>query len=218
MNVNIARTNMVQQQVRPWNVFDSRILNAMSIVPRERFVLPKFQHLAFSDAFVPIGHNQVTLPPAVAGRILQVLNITSEDRVLEIGTGTGYFTALISHLAKSVLSVEINPDLSMQAAELFKEIKELHSTKITLEISDAVYGKPSEPPFDVIVFTGSLPLLPKILLEQLKMDGRLFVVLGTFPMKATLITRAKNGWTETSLFETDIPPLINAPNLPQFQF
>jgi len=216
MDFNLARSNMVQKQVRAWEVLDARILNLLTLIPREQFVsAPKA--LAFSDTFVPIGFDQVTLPAKIVGRALQALQITNTESVLEIGTGTGYLTALLCHLAKKVTSLEIIPELSFEAKQHLKTLK-LHNA--TLEVGNGMEGWPNHGPYDVIILTGSVPLLPKILREQLSIQGRLFAVVGQPPtMSALLITRmTKELWQEKALFETDIPPLLHGPKPKSFHF
>lgn len=217
MDLNIARFNMVQQQVRPWDVLDTNILDLLSTVPREHFVPAEFQALAFSDTAIPIGHEQVMLPPKIVGRMLQALELDKQETILEVGTGTGYVTALLACLAKRVVSLEINASLSQQAALL---LKKLEFRNVQLEVGDGTLGCPQYAPYDAIVFTGSLPLLPKILREQVSIDGRIIAILGKEPvMSAVLLTRAdKDRWVERRLFETVVPPLINAPQMEQFQF
>jgi protein-L-isoaspartate(D-aspartate) O-methyltransferase len=217
MDLNIARFNMVQQQIRPWGVLDTNILDLLSTVPREHFVLPGFEHLAFCDAAIPIGYGQVMLPPKIVGRMLQALQLDNQETILEVGTGTGYMTALLACLAKKVISLEIIPELSQQAGEL---LKTLESRNIQLEVGDAASGWLPAAPYDVIVFTGSLPYVPTVLREQISIDGRIVAIIGNQPvMSVVLLTRVgKDRWVERRLFETVVPPLINAPQMEQFQF
>lgn len=208
---------MIEQQVRAWGVLDEHLLNLMSSLPRENFVPAAYKKLAFSDTFIPIGHNQVMLSPKITGRILQALAIDPNESVLEIGSGTGYLTALLCQLAKKVTSIEIFPDLSREAE---KNLRELSLPNVTLEVGDGIQGFASHAPYDVIILTGSVPFLPKIFREQLQINGRLFAILGESPaMSATLLKRVnKKHWTEQVLFETDIPPLLNVPKRSHFQF
>ncbi len=217
MDFNTARFNMVQQQIRPWDVFDPQILELFATIPREQFVPQDFQQLAFSDTFLPIGHNQVIFPPKLTGRILQSLNLRKEHSVLEIGTGTGYLTALLSQLAKRVTTIEIIPEL---AKEALQNLKSLNLHNITLLIGDGLQTCTNEDRYDVIILTGSLPILPKILREQLSINGKLFAVIGKSPaMSALLLTRInKEYWREKILFETELPPLLYSSKKPGFQF
>ncbi len=217
MEVNIARSNMVQQQVRAWDVLDPSVLEIMSQIPRELFVAKEFQQLAFSDAFVPIGFDQVSLKPNIIGRMLQALQLNKKDSVLEVGTGTGYITALAAHFVKSIISIEIIPELSQIAKGL---LRNLGIFNVNLEVGNAATGYSIHAPYDVIMMTGSVPCLPKGLIDQLAFNGRLFVVVGNSPaMSALLITRHnKNRFTDKILFETDIPPLQNAEQPNKFRF
>lgn len=217
MNVNLARFNMVQQQVRTWDVLDPRILELMALIPREKFVPPDFQQLAFSDTFIPIGHNQVMLPPKIVGRILQSLALNKRDSVLQIGTGTGYITSILCQLAKKITAVEINPELAKQT---LKNLKELGLHNFVLEVGDAMPGWPNNAPYDAIILTGSVPVLPKSLGNELAINGRLFAVIGKSPaMSAIVLTRLdKEQWSKQVLFETNIPPMIPTTKVEDFQF
>ena len=217
MDFNTARFNMVQQQIRTWNVLDLHILDLLGTTPREKFVPKPYQLLAFSDTSIPIGYNQVMLPPKLVGRILQSINLQPEETILEIGTGTGYMTALLSQLAQEVVSFEIIPALAKEARQ---NIKTLNLQNTLIEVGDGVNGYLNKhAPFDAIVLTGSLPFLPRILREQLAIQGRLFAVVGNGPaMSAMLLTRIdEEQWEEKCLFETEIPPLTH-PTIQHFQF
>lgn len=217
MNVEQARFNMIEQQVRPWEVLDQRVLDLMGSVPRELFVPQGYRDLAFADTGLPIGHGQQMLAPKLQARALQSLDVQPSDRVLEVGTGTGYLTGLLARLAHHVYSVELFEALSTYARQA---LAGLRITNVTLEVGDAAAGWDRHAPYDVIVMTGSVPRLPASLREQLTQGGRLFVVVGDAPaMEALLVTRvAPDQWRETSLFETSIPPLVNAPEPPRFVF
>lgn len=218
MNTHTARLNMVQQQVRTWDVTDPQVLHVMSLIPRERFVLPEYQNLAFSDAFIPIGENQVALPPNMVGRFLQSLKLKNQDKVLEIGTGTGYITSLLSHLVKTVVSLEIYPALSEKAEQILHKLNLPHH--IILETQNGASGFADEGPYDAIFVTGSLDYFSKPLLENLGPGGRIVGILGNSPaMSAVLMTRIdKDRFTKQILFETDVPRLLAAPQQEQFQF
>jgi protein-L-isoaspartate(D-aspartate) O-methyltransferase len=216
-NMREARFNMIEQQIRTWEVLDPTVLQLLSDVPRENFVSEEYQGLAFADIEIPLGHGQTMLSPKLEGRILQALNVQKSHSVLHIGTGSGYFTALLCSLAKQVISVEIEADLSAQAA---KNLTKNNIQNVTLEVADGVLGRPSYEHYDVIVYTGSSPVEPANARQQLNIGGVMFMVLGEAPvMQATLIQRvSKAGFTEVVLFETCIPELINAQQAQQFEF
>lgn len=206
MNIELARHNMIEQQIRPWEVLDQRVLDTIESTPRERFMPVAYRNVAFSDVEVPIGHGETTLPPRVEGRMLQALDIRPDDRVLEIGTGCGYTTALLAKLGRQVFSIEIHEALSAQAAT---RLEAEGFTNITLETGNAAEGWHDHAPYDVIAVTGGLPYLPDTLRDNLAVGGRLFAIVGTAPtMEALLVTRlGDNEWQSESLFETVIPPL-----------
>lgn len=217
MNFEQARFNMVEQQVRPWNVLDPDVLTVMSDVPRENFVPAQYRNTAYTDYAVPLAHHQEMLKPVVVGRLLQALNIQPDEIVLEVGTGSGYVTACLSKLASYVYSVDINPDFLPMAQ---KNLTSLEIDNVTLETGDASKGWAERPEYDVIAITGSMPEVPESYKNSLVIGGRLFVVSGTSPsMQAKLITRvAENDWSEENVFETDLPALTNAEKEPEFSF
>ena len=221
-----ARFNMIEQQIRTWEVLDPTVLQLLNDVPRENFVPEEYLGLAFADIEIPIGFNvnagQTMLSPKLEGRILQALKVQKTHSVLHIGTGSGYFTALLASFAKHVISVEIEADLSAQAA---KNLAKNNIQNVTLEVADAVLGRPSDHLanmqfYDVIVYTGSSPVEPAGVRQQLNIGGVLFIVLGEAPaMQATLIQRvSKTGFKQDVLFETCIPELMYAPQAQQFEF
>ena len=212
-----ARFNMIEQQIRPWEVLDERVLELMAEVPREDFVPEACRSLAYTDTAIPLGDGQVMMPPKLAARILQALDIRPTETVLEVGTGSGYFTALLARLARHVFSVDINPDMTRQAQEKLAA-HGIHN--VTLETGDGARGWEKHAPYDVIVLTGSVPVLPDSVREQLRTGGRLLAIVGDSPvMEVKLITRrGESDWTEESLFETDLPPLMNAPQPDRFHF
>jgi protein-L-isoaspartate(D-aspartate) O-methyltransferase len=217
MNVEQARANMVEQQIRPWEVLDQDVLDLLYFVPREEFVPAKHRSLAFSDLEIPIGEGETMWAPKLEARVLQELNARKTDRVLEVGTGSGYLTALLSHRAAHVFSVEIKPKL----AAFGRANLERHGAEnVTLEIGDAARGWPSHAPYDVIVLTGSTPILPGAFVEQLSPGGRLFAVVGEPPvMTARIVAAAAPGaWRSIDLFETVIAPLVNAERPSRFRF
>ena len=216
----VARFNMIEQQIRTWDVLDPTVLQLLNDVPRERFVPAEYQSLAFADIEIPLGNKQTMLSPKLEGRILQALNVQKHQHILHIGTGSGYFTALLASLAKHVDSIEINAELSAQAAE---NLAKNNITNVTLTVADGILGQPCEnnkQQFDAIVYTGSSPREPAGVRQQLRVGGVLFMVLGNAPaMQATLIQRvAESGFKEDVLFETCLPTLINAPQIRRFEF
>lgn len=217
MNIEKARHNMIEQQIRPWDVIDQRVLDLLQRIPREDFVLPEYRSLAFTDMELPIGCDQVMMEPKLEARMLQSLAIKPDDRVLEIGTGSGYVTAMLAALASEVTSVEIEPALQQQAE---RNLTTKGIGNVTLHQGDAANGWQDGQPYNVIVVTGSLPALPKTLKDNLQVGGRLFAVVGSAPvMTAQLITRINsNEWREESLFETVVPPLRNSQVTEKFEF
>jgi len=208
MNVEAARAQMLGQQIRAWEVLDDRVLSALEQTPRERFVPEDYRDLAFADTEIPLAHGQAMLAPKIEGRLLQALRIEPIDDVLEIGTGTGFFTACLARLARRVQSVDIFPDFIDSArAKLAAE----GCGNVELKVEDAneleLPGR-----FDAIALTASLPVLDDAFVRMLKPGGRLFVVVGRAPiMEARLITLQPSGdTTSQSLFETVLTPLINA--------
>lgn len=208
MNIEQARFNMVEQQVRPWDVLDQRVLDLLMTVPREAFVPDHLRALAFIDTMLPIGDGEVMLEPKLQARMVQELDIQPGDKVLEIGTGSGYLTALLANSAARVISVELNPALSDAAAQ---RLAVQGIENVTLAQGNAANGWEAEQPYDVIAVTGSLPLIPPGLKESLQVGGRMFIVVGEADapmMEVILVTRlSADEWRQTILFETVIPPL-----------
>jgi len=217
LDFNLARQKMLDQQIRPWEVIDERVLDAIAYSPREDYVPPRYRTLAFVDMNIPLGHAQVMMAPKLEARLLQELKVRPIDKVLEIGTGSGYVTSLLALLGKHVHSVEIFPEFSA-AAQQTLNAHGVHN--VTLEAGDAARGWERHAPYDAIFVSGSLPLLPHALKEQLTHGGRLIAVVGQSPvMEARLITRVDAAnFREHSLLETDLPPLINADAPPRFRF
>ncbi len=217
MNLEQARANMVEQQIRPWEVLDQEVLDLLYVVPREQFVPERHRSLAFSDLEIPIGEGERMWAPKIEARVLQELNVRKTDRALEVGTGSGYLSALLSHRAAHVFSVEIKPGL----AAFGRSNLERHGAEnVTLETGDAAHGWPGHAPYDVIVLTGSTPVLPRAFAEQLAPGGRVFAVVGEPPvMTARIVVAASPGaWHSSDLFETVIAPLVNAERPPRFRF
>lgn len=217
-----ARFNMIEQQVRPWDVLDDRVLEIMGRLPRERFVPDAYQGLAYADTEIPIGPlpSQHMLPPKIVGRLLQALDIQLTDRIYEIGTGTGYLTACLAELGEAVHSIEIDRDLADRARELLIEAGT--PGRIEIQAKDAFADEHDAAPFAVIAVTGSLPTPAPLstLREQLTEGGRLFAFVGQAPvMEAVRITRLRdNQYRQESLFETCVPALVNAPEPEAFVF
>lgn len=212
-----ARFNMIEQQIRTWEVLNPKILQLLHEVPREHFVGLAYQGLAFADIEIPLAHGQSMLSPKLEARILQSLNIQPTDQVLHIGTGSGYLTALLAHMAEHVISLDINAELSATAAYKLAE-HDIHN--VSIELANGINGFNPRKPYDVIVFTGSSPVEPPHVRQQLKVGGTMFMVLGTAPaMEATLVERvSETMFTETVIFETCIPELDNATQANGFQF
>jgi len=217
MNFEQARFNMVEQQVRPWDVLDADVLTVMSEVPRENFVPVAYKNTAYTDYAVPIGNNQEMLKPVLVGRLLQALHLQPDEIVLEIGTGTGYLTACLAKLASYVYSVDINADFIPEAQ---KNLTSLGIDNVTLQTGDAAKGWAERPQYDAIVITGSMPEVPQAYKDSLEIGGRLFVVSGQSPaMHAKLITRVSStNWSEENILETDLPALENSQPEPEFSF
>lgn len=213
-----SRFNMVEQQIRPWDVLDPKVLELFKQVPRENFVPKQFKGLAFADIEVPLGEGQQMLSPKIEGRILQALAIKPADKVLEIGTGAGYLTALMAKQAKQVDSIELHAKLSAQAA---KNLAAQKIKNVSLIVGDGTEGLAAKAPYDVIVFTGALSIPPtQQLEEQLAVGGRMFFVVGEPPaMEAMLVERiASDIFKRDALFETCLPLLANAPKEKRFTF
>jgi len=215
MNFEQARFNMVEQQIRPWYVLDQRVLDVILATPREDFVPEAFRRLAFCDTRIPIGEGQVMMTPKVEARLLQALLVQPGDRALEIGTGSGYLTALLARMAGRVTSVDVFERFTREAAD---KLRRHGFDNVRLETGDAVRGWAAGAPYDAIAVTGSVPVLERHFQEQLAVGGRLFVIVGEPPiMEALLVTRvADDEWWSDSLFDTSIPSLVGAPRRERF--
>ena len=217
MNIEQARHNLIEQQIRPWDVLDDQVLATVMRCPREDFVAPAQRNLAFVDMELPIGHGERMMFPRMEARMLQSLQVQPGDRILEVGTGSGFVTMLLASLGGSVYSVEINEELAQAARKRLAD----HGVKnVAITVGDASKGWGSHQPYDVIAITGSLPSLPESFKNDLQIGGRLFAVIGSGPvMEARLITRSNaNEWTEQVLFETCLAPLKNTIAQKEFRF
>ena len=216
-DIEHARFNMVEQQIRTWEVLDQNVLDLLFAVRREEFVPPQYRSLAFFDMEIPLGQGEYMLAPKLEARMLQELAIKPTDRILEVGTGSGYMTALLAKRGAQVTSVEIIAEFSTAAAA---KLKAHDIVNVTVEVGDAARGWGQHAPYDVIVLTGSVPVLADEFQRSLKPGGRLLAVVGEAPVMVTrLITRADGGGCGTAgLFETCIPALRNAPQPERFVF
>lgn len=217
MNFEQARFNMVEQQIRTWEVLDARVLELLEKTHREDFVPVRYRKMAFTDMAIPMDHDQSMMKPVVEGRLLQALELQDDETVLEIGTGSGFITACLAQLAKQVVSVDIHADFTSGAEAKLKE-KDIQN--VELETGDAMTGWQPEQAHDVLVVTGSVEDIPDHFRGWVNPGGRMFVVCGDEPaMEAKLLTKLNaTEWREESLFETDLARLVNAETSPEFEF
>lgn len=217
MNFEQARLNMVEQQIRPWEVLDQTVLDAVAAIPRDEFVPDAYRTLAYSDIAVPLGYGEEMMTPKLEARLLQSLNLDPNDRALEVGTGSGYLTALLAHLAGHVTSIEINPALLGSAEQ---KLAAHNFSNCHLEQGDGIDGWSERQPYEAIVLTGSVAGKVPAVERQLTIGGRLFVVIGSSPvMEACLVTRVgESEFTTESLFETDLKPLAGGETRARFNF
>ena len=217
MNVELARFNMIEQQIRPWEVLDSQVLDLLFVVKREDFVPAAYRNLAFADMEIPLGNGQVMLAPRVEAKLLQELSLKKTDKVLEIGTGSGYMAALLAARAEHVVSLECRPELADFARQ---NLERAGIANVDVEVADGANGWAARGPYDAIVVSGSVPVLPDALLKQLRLGGRLAVIVGEAPvMEAQLITCTADGIYNTiNLFETVVPALDGTPAKDGFSF
>ena len=221
MNIELARFNMIEQQIRPWDVLDAGVLELLAVVRREDFVPAAYRALAFVDTEVPLptttGATQAMLAPRVEARLLQELAVHKHERVLEVGAGSGFMASLLAHKAQHVITLEIDPDLARFARANLQRAGVMNATVVE---ADGANGWRSEAPFDVIVLSGSVPELPEALLAQLKSGGRLVAIVGHEPvMRAVLVTRnSEAGLNRQVLFDTVAPRLLGFEEPTKFRF
>ena len=217
MNFEQARFNMIEQQIRPWDVLDASVLALLAVVKREDFVPAAYRNMAFTDTELPLGGGQHMLAPRVEARLLQELQLQRHEKVLEIGTGSGYMAALLGHKAQQVFSLERDAQLAAQARESLRRAGVLN---VTVLEADGAAGLPGEAPFDAILLSGSVAQLPQALLDQLKVGGRLVAVVGEEPvMVARRVRRAgERDFQSEVLFDTVLPRLAGFEPAPAFHF
>jgi len=217
MNIEQARFNMIEQQIRPWEVLDQGVLSLLAVVKREDFVPPACRALAFFDTEVPLPEGQAMLAPKVEARLLQALHVARHERVLEIGAGSGHMAALLAHKVQQVISLEIRPTLVALARANLRHAGIANATVLE---ADGSRGLPDEAPFEAIVLSGSVAEVPQALLDQLKPGGRLLAIVGSEPvMQATLITRvAATQFKREALFDTVAPRLQGFAEPAPFRF
>lgn len=217
MNLEQARFNMIEQQIRPWDVVDAGVLGLLSAVRREDFVPPAHQALAFVDMEIPLGHGECMLAPRVEARLLQDAAVMGGENVLEIGAGSGFMAALLAHRALRVISLEINPELARMART---NLQKSGIRNVEVREFDGSKGAPGEGPFDVILLSGSVAQVPQKLLQHLKVGGRLITIVGDEPvMRATVVTRTgEASFTTLQPWDTVAPRLLNFPEPSHFQF
>jgi protein-L-isoaspartate(D-aspartate) O-methyltransferase len=217
MNIEQARFNMIEQQIRPWDVLDQDVLTLLGIVKRENFVPAAYRDIAFADLEIPLPAGQHMLAPRVEARVLQELAVNKHESVLEIGAGSGYMAALLAHRGRQVVTVDIKPEL-VELARANLAANGVMNAEVVL--GDGSRGWPAAAPCDVICVSGGMPVLPQELLEQLKIGGRLAVFVGTAPiMRAQIILRIdEKQFRVADVFDTFVEPLVNAMELPRFKF
>ena len=217
MNIEQARFNMIEQQIRPWDVLDPQVLDLLFVVKREDFAPPAYRNLAFADMEIPLGSGQMMLAPKIEAKMLQELGLKKTDKILEIGTGSGYMAALLAARAEHVVTVECRPALADIARQ---NLERAGVANVTVELGDGANGWAQRGPYDAIVVSGSVPAVPAALLKQLRVGGRLAVVVGEAPvMEAQLITCTADGIYNTiNLFETVVPALDGTPAKDGFSF
>jgi protein-L-isoaspartate(D-aspartate) O-methyltransferase len=217
MNIEQARFNMIEQQIRPWDVLDADVLDLLLVVKRENFVPEAYKNLAFVDTMIPLPDGETMLTPKLEARIAQDIQTKKHENVLLVGAGTGYLAALLSHRARHVTAVDISPEMKAMAE---KNLAANGISNVSVELGNASQGWANGAPFDAIVVSGSLPVLPEGLLQNVKVGGRILAIIGESPvMTAHLITRTgEHGYDTKKLFETDVKALSGAATPSQFTF
>ncbi len=217
MNFEQARFNMIEQQIRPWDVLDTSVLALLAVVKREDFVPAAYRNMAFTDVELPLTAGRRTVPPRVEARWMQELQVQRHEKVLEIGTGSGYMAALLGHKAQQVFTIEPDPQLAAQAREALRRAGVLN---VTVVDGDGVAGLPAEAPFDVVLLSGSVAEVPQALLDQVKVGGRLGAIVGDEPaMEARIFRRTgEREFQREDLFETVVQRLAGFAPAPKFHF
>ena len=217
MNIEQARFNMIEQQIRPWDVLDPDVLELLLVVKRENYVPAAYKNLAFVDSEIPLPGGEAMLTPKLEARLLQDINLKKHENVLEIGAGSGYMAALLAHKGRHVTTVEISAELKALAE---KNLADNGVSNVSVELGNGAQGWSKGAPYDVIVISGGLPVLPDAFLQQLKVGGRLVAIVGASPaMKAQLVTRVSESAFDTkTLFETEVKLLKDATTPSQFSF
>lgn len=217
MNIEQARFNMIEQQIRTWDVLALDVLDLLQVVKRENFVPAAYKNLAFFDTEIPLPGGEHMMTPKLEARLLQEVNLKKHENVLEIGTGTGYMAALLAYKARHVTTVEILPELKTMAEQ---NLSANGVGNVTVELGNGAQGWAQGAPYDVIVISASLPVLPEAFLQQVKVGGRIAVILGEAPvMSAHLITRtSETAYDTVKLFETNVKPLVSATTPSHFTF
>ncbi|WP_186143379.1 protein-L-isoaspartate O-methyltransferase family protein [Burkholderia gladioli] len=217
MNIDNARFNMIEQQIRPWEVLDPEVLSLLSVVKRELYVPSVYRDLAFADLELPLPGGQKMLAPRIEARMLQELAVKKHESILEIGAGSGYMAALLAHRGQHVVTVDIDPALVQFATD---NLRDNGVSNAEVVLADAARGLPEKGPYDVICVSGGLPVVPQELLEQLKVGGRLAAFVGSRPvMKAQIITRIDDKqFRVADVFETYVDHLVNAMEPSRFKF
>ncbi|MBJ7314040.1 protein-L-isoaspartate O-methyltransferase [Rugamonas sp. CCM 8940] len=217
MNIEQARFNMIEQQIRPWDVLDPDVLELLLVVKRENYVPAAYKNLAFVDSEIALPGGEAMFTPKLEARLLQDINLKKHENVLEIGTGSGYMAALLAHKGRHVTSVEVSAELKALAE---KNLADNGVSNVSIELGNGAQGWGKGAPYDVIVVSGGLPVLPDSFLQQLKVGGRLVAIVGAAPaMKAQLVTRVSESAYDTkTLFETEVKLLKDATTPSQFSF
>lgn len=217
MNIEQARINMVDQQIKTWEVIGQNILSLLKKTNRENFLPANYHDLSFADISIQIGNNQTTMPPKLEARIIQILNLKGDESILEVGTGCGYLTSLLAHFAKSVKSIDIFPDFIEKAKT---NISKLELNNVELECVDIYSILNKQETYDVVILTGSIPEMDKRFLDILNKNGKIFAVIGEKPiMEACIITKENSSkYSCNSIFETSVPSLIGAEKKEKFNF